>query len=123
DRAADAAEASTEWTRLSTRADVVAAYFGAVLADDVVRTYETAEVAATAHVRQAQSMATNGLVTSSDALLASVRAGEVETKLLAARGDAANGRHALLTLLGAASTDAIQLPSALPDAESLRAIA
>ena len=63
--AAAAAQAGTGWTRETTRVDVARAYFGAVLARDQVHTLEAASAAAQAHVRQAQSMVTNGMVTKS----------------------------------------------------------
>ncbi|MGD8279303.1 MAG: TolC family protein, partial [Gemmatimonadota bacterium] len=74
-RASDAARASADWTRASTRLDVVRAYFGAVLAAERVATLEAASRAATAHVGQAEAMVESGMVTRSDVLLARVKAG------------------------------------------------
>ncbi len=124
-RAADAADATAHWTRLATRTGVVRAYLGAMLAAEQVATLETAARASAAHVRQAESMAANGIVTSSDALLASVKAGDVETQVLKARGDAVNARRSLLTILGdTAGIDMdAELPDALPDAATVRRIA
>jgi outer membrane protein TolC len=120
-RAADAASATADWTRTSTRTNVIRAYFGAMLAAEQVTAYEAGLRAGQAHVRQAESMFTNGMVTASDALLASVKAGEVETGLLKAQGDATNARRALLTLLGDA-TATVELPTTLPDAAAVRAL-
>ncbi len=113
-RASDAASATADWTRLTTRTDVVRAYFGSTLAAEVVATYDAGVAAAQRHVRQAQSMAEQGLVTPADALLAQVKAGEVETGLLKAQGDADDTRRGLATLLGLPDLDAtptLGLPS------------
>jgi outer membrane protein TolC len=122
-RAADAASATSEWTRLSTRTNVVRAYFGTILTAEQVTTYEVAVRAGQAHVRQAQSMVTNGMVTASDALLASVKSGEIETGLLRAKGDATNAVRGLHTLLGGATSAEIVLPTQLPSADAVRALA
>ena len=122
-RAGDAARSNAEWAAIGTRVDVIRAYFGAVLATEKVATLQAAVRAATEHVRQAELMAKNGLVTPSDALLASVKAGDVETQLLEAQGDAHNARLALATLLGTPSDTAWQLPGGLPASDALRALA
>lgn len=122
-RAGDAAQANADWAAIGTRVEVIRAYYGAVLATEKVATLETAVRAAREHVRQAESMMTNGLVTPSDALLASVKAGEVETLLLEAEGEAANARLGLATLLGAPDDTLWALPSGLPQADALRTLA
>lgn len=122
-RAGDAARATADWTTIATRVDVIRAYFGAVLATEKVAMLETAVRAAKAHVKQAEEMAKNGLVTPSDALLASVKAGEVETLLIEAQGDVLNARLGLATLLGIPSDTAWQLPDGLPASEALKALA
>lgn len=122
-RAGDAARATADWTTIGTRVDVIRAYYGAVLAREKVATLEAAVRAATAHVKQADEMAKNGLVTPSDALLASVKAGEVETMLLEAAGDALNARLGLATLLGAPNDTTGLLPGGLPASDALRALA
>lgn len=122
-RAGDAAEASARWTRERTRADVARAYFGALLAAERVATLEAALRAARDHVRQAEAMADNGLVTRSDALLASVKAGEIEADLAGAVADAALARRGLAVLLGMPADTALALPSALPAADRVRALA
>ena len=98
--AADASRATEEWTRLSTRADVVRAYYGAVLAAERVATLQTAARAAQAHATQAEAMVKQGLVTKSDALLAAVRAGEVDAQLADAQGGAATALQQLGVLVG-----------------------
>lgn len=125
-RGAEASRASEEWTRISTRADAIRAYFGAVLATERAGTLRTAARAAHAHVAQADAMVRQGLVTKSDALLASVRAGEVDAQLAEAEGEASTANRQLAVLLGGgadASVPAIVLPAALPAAERIRALA
>lgn len=121
-KAAEAAGASEEWTRSRTRLDVIRAYYGAVLAAEQVRTLDTAFRAARSHVGQAQSAVRNGLATPSDALLAEVKAGEVETQLLQAKQDADLARRQLATLLGSPDDTLLTLPEALPSAEEARAL-
>ena len=96
----DASRASEEWTRLSTRVDVVRAYYGAILATERVATLQAAAAAAHAHVAQAEAMVRQGMVTTSDALLASVRAGEADAQLAEAEGSAATAGRQLAVLLG-----------------------
>jgi outer membrane protein TolC len=124
-RAADASRASEEWTRLSTRVDVVRAYYGAVLAAERARTLESAASAAHAHLAQAEAMVRQGLVTKSDALLASVRAGEIDMQLAEARGGAATARQQLAVLLGGdggAASPAAAVPAALPTSARIIAL-
>jgi len=121
-RAGAAATAAGRWTRETTRADVVRAFFGAALATDRVRTLEAAARAAHDHVRQAEALAANGLVTRSDALLAAVKAGEVDVELAEARADAAMARLDLAVLLGSPDDTTFALPAELPAAERLRAL-
>ena len=122
EEAADAAGASEEWTRSRTRLDVIRAYYGAVLAAEQVRTLDTAFRAARSHVGQARSAVRNGLATPSDALLAEVKAGEVETQLLQARQDADLARRQRGALLGTPDDTLLTLPAALPSAEAARAL-
>ena len=117
--AADATRAAEEWTQLSTRVDVVRAYYGTVLAAERVMALRAGARAAHAHVAQAEAMVGQGLVTKSDALLASVRAGDVDAQLAEAEAAAATTRRQLAVLLGRAGDDvpnefvwAKQLPSA-----------
>jgi len=99
-RAADATRAAEEWTQLSTRVDVVRAYYGAVLATERVDALRSAARAAHAHVAQAEALVKQGLVTKSDALLAAVRAGDVDAQLAEAAGAATTTRRQLAVLLG-----------------------
>ncbi len=118
--ATEASRESESWTLLGTSVDVVRAYFGAVLASETVATLESASRAAHRHVSQTESMAEQGLVTRSDALLASVKAGEVDAQRIAATGAASLARRGLATLLGEPGATAFSLPPALPSAEAVR---
>ncbi|HWJ21496.1 MAG TPA: TolC family protein [Gemmatimonadaceae bacterium] len=124
-RAADASHAQEEWTRLSTRADVVRAWYGAALATERVTMLTSAARAAHAHVTQAEAMVRQGLVTKSDALLAAVRAGEIDAQLAEAVGGASIARRQLATLVGAPDAAADVTPAAqaaLPEPDRIRAV-
>ena len=124
-RAAGASRAQEEWTRLSTRVDVVRAYYGAVLAAERATTLQSAARAAHAHVAQAEAMVRQGLVTKSDALLASVRAGDIDAQLAEADGAAATARRQLALLLGLEDGDlppGLAAPSRLPSSDRIRAV-
>ena len=124
-RAADASHAQEEWTRLSTRADVVRAWYGAALATERVTMLTSAGRAAHAHVTQAEAMVRQGLVTKSDALLAAVRAGEIDAQLAEAVGGASIARRQLATLVGAPDAAADVTPAAqaaLPEPDRIRAV-
>ena len=125
ERAADASDAVQEWTRLSTRADVVRAWYGAIFAAERVTSLTAARRAARAHVSQAESMLREGLVTKSDVLLADVRAGDLDAQLAEAEGAAINARRQLAMLLGREAGDQSIGPApgvALPSAERIRAV-
>src|SRR5690606_10248624 len=122
-RAADASSTSAEWTRLDTRTNVIRAYYGAVLASEKVAALEVGLRAANAHLAQATSMVEQGMVTRADALLASVRAGEVEADLASARAEALNATRQLALVLGRDIHDLPVLPHELPASEAIRSIA
>ena len=124
-RAAGASEASQEWTRNATRVDVVRAFYGAVLAAERATTLQVAARAAHAHVAQAEAMVRQGLVTKSDALLASVRAGDIDAQLAEAEGAALTARRQLAVLLGRDGTDLpadLAAPSRLPSGALIRSV-
>jgi outer membrane protein len=121
-RAADASRAAAEWTRGDTRVLVIRSYYGVVLAREQVATLEAAVRAAREHVRRAESLVTNGLATRSDALLASVQAGELESQLIEARGRAAVARSQLAMLLGTPGDTVASLPGRLPDSPEIRGL-
>lgn len=118
-RAAAAADAQADWTRESTRLEVLRAWYGAVLAAEQARTLDSAVAAALAHVRQAESAVRNGVATRSDALLAEVKAGELEADLTAARASAALAVRRLALVLGAPGDTALRTPDSLPAAARL----
>lgn len=120
---ADAARAAEQWARLATRADVVRAYFGTLLADERTRTLAAALASARAHVEQAASMHRNGVVTASDALLANVRAGDVEAQLLEATAGARSARQSLGLVLGERDGARLAPAGTLPTPDALRALA
>jgi outer membrane protein TolC len=121
--AADASDAMADWTAVNTRATVVKAYFGAVLAEEKVAMLMQAKRAADAAVRQVESMVRQGLVTRADQLQASVRTGDIESQLLAARHDALSARQQLSMLLGRTDTTVLTLPGSLPSDSVVRAFA
>ena len=121
-RAADAARASEAWARSGTRVGVIAAYYGAVLAHETVLALDTALASALAHQRQAESLHRNGVVTRSDALLAAVRAGEVEARLVGARGDSSLSGARVALAIGA-PLDSVSIQAVvLPDVSRIRTI-
>ena len=122
-RGASASESATAWTRLTTRVDVIRAYYGAVLAEERAAMLDAAAAAAQSHVRQAESMVRAGMATKSDALLASVRAGEVETQRIEAQSDVGIARRQLALLIGLGGNVEAQVPSRLPPADAIRRVA
>lgn len=120
---AEASRANSEWTMIGTRALVVRAYYGAILADEKRHLLELAERAAHQGVRQVQSLVRQGLVTKADGLQASVRAAEVSAELLSAQMDARSAREGLAALLGRTDGTVPVLPVHLPADGGVRAIA
>ncbi len=120
--ATEAALAAGRWTRNTSRLYVVRAYYGGVLAREQTAALEAGLAAAQGHVRLAQSLLTQGLVTRSDLLLAEVKAGEVEAQLLAARGAAELSGRRLAVALGTPDTQ-LTLPDSLPAPDRLTPLA
>lgn len=118
-----ASAADSRWTAIDTRVEIVRAYYGAILAGHEVATLDAALRAAREHVRQAEALVKNGLVTPADALLASVKAGEVETALIEARGRAATAHAGLAVALGTPSDTTIALPLRLPSNDVITTLA
>ena len=106
-RAAAASAAAARRAAGATEFQVTRAYWDAQLAARRVEALSEALAAARAHVRAAEALNREGLVTGLDARLARVRAAEVETRLVGARAAAANARAGLAAML------------ALPDSQSL----
>jgi outer membrane protein TolC len=120
-RAGTAASASAEWTRGSVGVDVVRAYYAGVLATERIETLRAAQEAAESHVKQAEHMVEQGMVTKSDALLARVKAGEIAAELAQAEGDAGLVGRRVAVLLGAPG-ESLELPSGLPATAQLAAL-
>lgn len=120
---ASSARAGADWRSALTRVDVIRAFYGAVVAAEAVRTLEAADAAARDHVRQAQSMVTQGMVTRSDLLLAQVRAGEVSAQLIGARAQATLARRQLALTLGTPDDTLGVLPDSLPGTTAIHATA
>lgn len=121
-RGVAASRASTDWTRSGTSVDVIRAYFGATLAREKVATLSDAARAAQSHVRQAEAMVRNGLATKSDALLAAIRAGDVEAQLADADAQARTAVLQFGVVLGLGDRSTPTLPDRLPSVERIRAI-
>jgi outer membrane protein TolC len=121
--ARSSAAAAEQWSRASAAYDVARAYYGAVLAAEQVATLDSAFAAARAHVKQAESLLRNGVVTRSDALTAAVKAGDAEIALLSARADVSIAREHLAMALGAPADTTFILPAALPSLERVRRLA
>lgn len=119
--AAAAMEASARWTRSGTSVLVLRAYWGAVLAAEQVNMLEVAATAGRAHVREAELVVQQGLATRSDALLARVKAGEIEARLVAARGEARIARRGLAVLMGDPADTSWTLPDTLPSSAAVTA--
>jgi outer membrane protein TolC len=122
-RAGAAARASEDWARAGTQVDVVRAYFGALLAREQAATLDSSARAAHAHQRVAESQHRNGQVTKSDALLAAVRAGQVDADLIAARAAANVARAQLALALGTPADTSFVLPEHLPDTVAIDRLA
>jgi outer membrane protein TolC len=122
--AADATRATEEWTRLSTHVDVVRAFYGAVLASERAATLRTAARAAHGHVAASEAMVRQGLVTKSDALLAAVRAADIDAQLAEAEGAAIIARRQFAMLLGRIGADSspdLIAPARLPSSPRISA--
>lgn len=119
--ASRSADASTTWTRLGLRADVVRAYYGVAVAAAQAAALDSAARAAQAHARTAESMVRNGLATRSDALLADVRASDIGTQAARADADARLARRQLGVLLALGET-APATAATLPSSDDLRAL-
>ncbi len=118
----EASRSNARWAHISTRVDVIRAYYGATLAREKTATLEAAARAAHAHVRQAEAMVRQGLATRSDALLASVGAGEVDAQLADADAEARTAIRQLAVALGQGRDFMPVLPESLPDAGRIRAV-
>ncbi len=117
-----ASESMAHWSRAQVQLEVVRDYFGGILAREQVAALEAGLAAARSHVRLAQSLLEQGIVTRSDLLLAQVKAGEVEAQLLAARGARTIAVRRLALTLGLPEDSSFALPDRLPDSSRLMGI-
>lgn len=122
-RAAEGAERAARWSAVSTDADVVRSYYGAILAASRATTLDAAARAAHAHVTQAEHLLEAGLVTRSDALMAAVRAGEVDAALVEAQADSVVARRQLGAIIGVTRGTSVAVPAAFPPDEVSEALA
>lgn len=109
-----ASAASERWSRARTQVEVLRVYWGAVVAAEQSRTLQAAHQAALSHLRQAEALVDQGMATRSDALLASVKAGEIESQLVTARSNVMLARRRLALLMGDPTDTAFALPDDLP---------
>jgi outer membrane protein len=97
--AAEAEEAGARRAAGATRFFTIQAYTGALLAARQVAALDTALLVIRAHVKQAEAMHEQGLVTGLDARMASLKASEIEVHRLTAEAQAQNALSALRTIL------------------------
>jgi outer membrane protein TolC len=117
--ASTAAGATAAWTETEAELDALKAWYGAVMADELVRSLDAARAAASAHVAQAAAMRNAGTATKADLLLAELRVGELDMRHAQAQADAAMARRALALRVGGRHTT-FALPAALPPSERIR---
>lgn len=103
-KAAEAEAAGARRAAGATRFFTVQAYTGAQLAARQVEAFDTALAAVRAHVRQAEAMRDQGLVTGLDARMANLRAAEIEVQRLTAEAQAQNALSGLRTILALPDT-------------------
>ena len=108
-KAAEAEAAGARRAAGATRFFTVQAYTGAQLAARQVEAFDTALAAVRAHVRQAEAMRDQGLVTGLDARLANLKAAEIEVQRLTAEAQALNALSGLRTILALPDTLALVL--------------
>jgi outer membrane protein TolC len=122
-RGSAAARAAERWERAGAQVDAVRAYYGAVLAMEARVTLDSAARAAHAHQRAAESRHRNGLATRSDALLAAVRAGQADARLIASRAAVRLAGLRLALALGAPSDSALTPAGTLPESAAVARLA
>lgn len=114
-KAARAEAAGARRAAEATRFFATRAYWDARLAARRVAALDTALLAVRAHVRQAEAMHNQGLVTSLDARLADLKASEIEVQRLAARAQAENALSGLRAILALPDSQDIVLTDDLTD--------
>jgi outer membrane protein TolC len=98
-KAAEAEAAGARRAAGATRFFTIQAYTGALLAAKQVEALDTALATVRAHVKQAEAMHEQGLVTGLDARMAGLKASEIEVHRLMAQAQADNALSGLRTIL------------------------
>jgi outer membrane protein TolC len=98
-KAAEAEAAGARRAAGATRFFTIQAYTGALLAAKQVEALDTALATVRAHVKQAEAMHEQGLVTGLDARMAGLKASEIEVHRLMAQAQADNAVSGLRTIL------------------------
>lgn len=108
------AAALLEEARQGVRAEVVARYYGVVLAEEKVAVARETVRSAEADAKATRDRFELGLLVESDALSADVQLATFRQRFIAADGDLAIARAALATLLQRPRADAIAMDGTLP---------
>jgi outer membrane protein TolC len=109
------AQLELEETRQRLRAEVVTAYYGVVVANERVSVAREAAQLAEADAKATRDRFEEGLVVESDALAAEVQLATLRQRIIAAEGELAIARAALLTLLHRPQNDPIAITGVLPE--------
>jgi len=109
-----AAAAQLEESRQGVRAEAIARYYGAVLAEQKVAVAQETVRSAEADAKATRDRFELGLLVESDALSADVQLATFRQRLIAAEGDLAIARAALATLLQRPRAEAITMAGTLP---------
>jgi outer membrane protein len=120
--AAEAAEAIADHTVEHARLGAARAYYGAVVAVASVAALDSAVAAGQAHVRQAEILERQGVVTRSDVLLAQVRVSELDARRASAAGQAVIARLGLAVQMGVPRDTIGRIPAMLPTTLAITAL-
>lgn len=107
-----------EETRQRLRAQVVIAFYGALVAEQRLTVARDAAETAAADAKTARDRFEQGLVVESEALAADVQLATFRQRVIAAEGELAIARATLLTLLQRPQTGAVAVQGPLPAARS-----
>jgi len=116
--AAGRASLELEEARQRMRADVIARYYGVIVAGEKVVVAKDAVRAAEADAKAARDRFEQGLLVESDALSADVQVATLRQRLIAGEGEQAIARAALATLLQRPRRDDIPIGGAIPSVPS-----
>ncbi|HEX7679034.1 MAG TPA: TolC family protein [Thermoanaerobaculia bacterium] len=110
----DRASLELDDARQRIRADVVARYYGVLVAGEKVAVTKEAVGAAEADAKAARDRFEQGLLVESDALSADVQVATLRQRLIAAEGEQAIARAALATLLQRPRRDDVSIAGTIP---------